>query len=165
METRRPRRGLFRGLGAPAPTKTLRNGRIVNTFHSMKRLALLFVLLTTAVFAADKSVSLTSAEAAKLVADGKAVLVDVREPSEWNETGVAGPAVLLSTTDFKNNTPGWQEFLKTVGDKTIITYCRAGVRAGRIAGKLEEQGYKVENAGKFTDWKAAGLPVRKADAK
>ena len=38
---------------------------------------------------------ITPADAAKLVAAGKAVLVDVREPAEWAETGVATPAVLL----------------------------------------------------------------------
>ncbi len=127
----------------------------------MKRLAFLFILLAAILVAADKAPSLTPAEAAKLVAEGKAVLVDVREPSEWAETGVAAPAVLLSTTDFRHDAENWKDFLKTVGDKTIITYCLAGVRAGRIAGKLEERGYKTANAGRFEDWKNAGLPVRK----
>jgi 3-mercaptopyruvate sulfurtransferase SseA len=44
--------------------------------------------------AADTSV-VAPAEAAKRVADGKAVLIDVREPAEWAETGVAAPAALL----------------------------------------------------------------------
>ena len=58
----------------------------------MNKLLLLCCVLVTSLVAADKSISLTPAEAAKLVSDGKAVLVDVREPSEWAESGVATPA-------------------------------------------------------------------------
>ena len=107
----------------------------------------------------------TPQEAAKLVADGKAVLVDVREKDEWAETGVAVPAHLLATTDFNHNAKNWSDFLATVSDKTVITYCSAGIRAGRIADKLATKGFKTASMGRFEDWTEAGLPVRKVDGK
>lgn len=117
---------------------------------------------TSLAYDLGKSPRVTPQEAAQLVAAGKAVLVDVRESMEWESTGVAAPAYLLSTTDFSNGEKNWKDFLATVGDKTVITYCLAGVRAGRIADQLAAQGYHTANGGRFVDWKASKLPVRKA---
>jgi rhodanese-related sulfurtransferase len=107
----------------------------------------------------------SSAEAAKLVADGKAILVDVREPAEWAETGVARPAVLLPKSDFDGAQKQWKEFLGTIGDKEILLYCSRGIRAGRMAAKLSESGVKAASAGSLKDWTDAGLPVRQFDQK
>ncbi len=100
------------------------------------------------------------AAAAKLVADGKAVLVDVREANEWAESGVAAPAVLLAKSDFDGAQKDWKPFLDKNAGKEIILYCRSGKRAGTIAAALAEKGVKVANAGGLNDWTAAGLPVR-----
>ena len=54
-----------------------------------------FFLTAVALASAAEVARIAPAEAAKLVAAGKAVLVDVREPNEWLDTGVAAPAVLL----------------------------------------------------------------------
>lgn len=122
---------------------------------------LLFLLFSaTTVFAADVA-QLAPAEAAKLVAAGSAVLVDVREPAEWAETGVAAPAVLLPKSDFDGEQKQWKEFLEKTGDRQIILYCRSGNRSGKVAAVLAAQGRNVANAGAFKDWQAAGLPVRK----
>ena len=125
----------------------------------MKKLLLLALLLPLAAFAEVASIS--PAEAAKLVAAGKAVLVDVREPSEWAESGVAAPAVLLPKSEFDAGQIGeWKDFLAKTGDKQIILYCRSGKRAGVVAAELAKQGHPVANAGGFKDWQGAGLPVR-----
>src|SRR5688572_13468926 len=127
-----------------------------------KLLPILTMSLFSSLFAADVP-SLTPAEAAQLVADGKAVLIDVREPSEWAESGVAAPAVLLPKSEFDAGQAGdWKDFLAKVGDKQIITYCRSGRRSGAVAAALAEKGHKVANAGGFQAWQDAGLPVRKA---
>jgi rhodanese-related sulfurtransferase len=126
-------------------------------------LASLFVTATVAI-AADIP-KITPADAAKLVADGKAVLVDVREPSEWAETGVATPAVLLAKSDFDGAQKEWKPFLVKNAGKEIILYCRTGHRAGVIGTALADQGVKVANAGGLKDWTAAGLPVRKPEEK
>lgn len=123
---------------------------------------LLTALLTGSLSAADIP-TLAPAEAAKLVADGKAVLVDVREPNEWADSGVAAPAVLLPKSEFDAGQMGdWQDFLAKVGDKQIITYCRSGKRSGAVAEALAAKGHKVANAGGYQAWQDAGLPVRKA---
>ena len=126
----------------------------------MKHL-LLIAAFATAAFA--EVASIAPAEAAKLVADGQAVLVDVREAAEWNETGVAAPALLLAKSDYDGAKKDWRPFLDGVTGKTVILYCRSGKRSGAVAADLEAKGYKVANAGGFKDWQAAGLPTRKSD--
>lgn len=104
----------------------------------------------------------TPEEAARLVSEGKALLVDVREPSEWAATGVAAPAQLLSKSDFGGARKDWARFLEKVGDRQVIVYCRSGRRSEAVAAALEKEGFKVANAGGFAEWKAAALPVRDA---
>ena len=123
---------------------------------------LLAVSFFSSLLAADVA-SIAPAEAAKLVAEGKAVLVDVREPSEWAESGVAAPAALLAKSEFDAGLIGeWKDFLAKNGDKQIITYCRSGKRSGTVAAALAAKGHKVANAGGFKDWQAEGLPTRPA---
>lgn len=131
----------------------------------MKRIlsGLLLCLSPLLMFAEVPKIS--AADAAKRVAEGKAVLVDVREPTEWVETGVAAPAVLLPKSEFDNGLTGdWPGFLEKVGDREIIAYCRSGKRSGAVTAALEARGHKVANAGAFTDWQQAGLPTRKFGA-
>jgi rhodanese-related sulfurtransferase len=124
------------------------------------RLLALFLAATAALAAADVP-KVAPADAAKLVATGQAVLVDVREPNEWAETGVAQPAVLLAKSDFDGAQKDWKPFLAGVGQKKVILYCRTGHRSGLVAGELAKKGVNVANAGGFKDWADAGLPVRK----
>ena len=126
----------------------------------IRHLFVAFLAVSAAAFAAEAQ-KISSTDAAKLVADGKAVLVDVREPAEWADTGVAKPAVLLPKSDFDGAQKQWTEFLASVGDKQVLLYCSHGIRAGKIAVKLNERGIKAASAGSLKDWTDAGLPVRK----
>lgn len=128
----------------------------------MKRLLPLVALLSPFSLASAADIpAITAAEAARLVANGQAVLVDVREPNEWVESGVAAPAALLPKSEFDAGLAGeWKDFLAKIGDRQIILYCRSGRRAGTVAEALAVNGHKVANAGAFKDWQAAGLPVR-----
>ncbi|MBL9216315.1 MAG: rhodanese-like domain-containing protein [Opitutaceae bacterium] len=127
----------------------------------MQRLLALFLLAVSFAFGGDVA-AITPAEAAKRVELGHAVLVDVREPAEWQESGVAAPAVLLPKSEFDEGLIGdWKGFLEKVGDKQIILYCRSGKRSGAVAAALAAKGHAVANAGGFKDWEAAGLPTRK----
>jgi rhodanese-related sulfurtransferase len=121
------------------------------------------LLATTIAVSAASPAKISPVEAAKLVSDGKAVLVDVREPKEWAETGVAQPAVLLPKSDFDGPHAQWDKFLAGVGDKEVVLYCRSGHRAGIVAEALAKRGIKVANAGGLKDWQAAGLPLRKVE--
>lgn len=104
--------------------------------------------------------TITPQAAAERVAGGQAVLIDVREPAEWADSGVAEPAVLLSLSDLRGERTQWKKFLADHKDKELILYCRSGNRSGIAAGILAQEGFKVANAGGFKAWVAAGLPVR-----
>jgi rhodanese-related sulfurtransferase len=126
--------------------------------------ALASLTIAAAAFAADVK-NVKPADAAKLVAEGKAVLVDVREPAEWADTGVAAPAVLLPKSDFDGDQTLWKDFLAKNGDKQVLVYCRTGNRSGTVAAELGKKGVKAANVGGLKDWTAAGLPTRKVEAK
>jgi len=104
---------------------------------------------------------LRPADAAKRVAEGKAILIDVREPAEWAASGVAEPAVLLPMSDFNGEQKLWKPFLEKNAGKELILYCRSGNRSGQVAAKLAAQGKAVANSGALKDWVAADLPTRK----
>jgi rhodanese-related sulfurtransferase len=117
-----------------------------------------------AVALAAEAPKIAPVEAARLVREGKAVLVDCREPSEWKETGVAAPAVLLAKSDFDGDQKQWKEFLAKNSGKQILVYCRTGRRSGLVAGALAEKGVKAANVGGLKDWTDAGLPTRTIDS-
>lgn len=129
----------------------------------MKFLSRLLSLLavSTAAACAGGVDEISPAEAARRVAAGEAVLIDIREPNEWAETGVAQPAVLLPMSDFNGARQQWAPFLEKNQGKELILYCRTGNRSGQVAKKLAAEGKQVLNAGGFREWQSAGLPVRK----
>ena len=133
------------------------------TPNFLRRLFPLFLFSAAAVSAADVA-KVTPQDAAARVAANTAVLVDVREPAEWAETGVAASAVLLPKSDFDGAQKLWAGFLAQNGGKEVILYCRSGKRAGILGAALAAKGLKVANAGGFADWAAAGLPTRKVEA-
>lgn len=125
---------------------------------------LLLAVSAVAALAADvKKVS--PSEAAQLVKSGQAVLVDVREPAEWAQSGVAEPAVLLPKSDFDGAQAQWKGFLEKNQGKQVILYCRSGKRADTVATALAAKGIATANAGGYVDWEKAGLPTRKVEAK
>ncbi len=126
-------------------------------------LALCASITTAVAFAADAP-KVTAQDAARLVAEGKAVLVDCREPAEWKDGGVAAPAALLSKSDFDGEQKQWKAFLEKNKGKQIIVYCRSGGRAGTVAAALNAKGHTASSVGGLKDWTAAGLPTRAADA-
>ena len=130
---------------------------------NLRRIALALCAITASAFAADAP-KITPVDAAKLVSEGKAVLVDCREPREWKSTGVAAPAVLLAKSDFDGDQKAWKEFLASNSDKQVLVYCGSGGRSGTIAKALNEKGVKAANVGGLKDWTAAGLPTRAVDA-
>jgi rhodanese-related sulfurtransferase len=129
----------------------------------MKKIISLFSLFAAAAFGAEVA-RISPSDAARLVATGQAVVIDVREPAEWADTGVVTGAVLLPKSDFDGAQKQWNPFLAQIGDKELILYCRSGKRAGLVAAALAGQGHKVANAGGFKDWQDAGQPTRKLAA-
>jgi len=105
---------------------------------------------------------MSSRQAAARLSRGNAVLVDVREPEEW-EGGVAAPAVLLPLSDLRGSRDAWRPFLESLGGRELILYCRSGNRSGIAADLLAGEGFSVANAGSFEQWQAAGLPHRQPE--
>ena len=103
---------------------------------------------------------LSVAEAQQKLAEGTAVLVDVREPGEW-ASGVAAPAALLPVSDLLGDRRKWKPFLKANRGKEILLYCASGIRSGNAAMVLRKEGFTTANLGSFRRWAGAGLPVRK----
>jgi phage shock protein E len=97
------------------------------------------------------------------VKSGKAVIVDVREQSEW-DAGHLKTAVLMPQSKLRNEQQA-VDLLKTLPkDKIIYAHCRAGGRALTCGDILKKHGYDVRplKAG-FEDLVSAGF--EKADAR
>ena len=92
------------------------------------------------------------AEAAALAENG-AVLVDVREKSEW-QAGHAPKARHIPLAQL----PARSRELPT--GRPLVTVCRSGARSRRAAALLAAEGREVVNlAGGLHAWARAGLPV------
>jgi phage shock protein E len=128
-------------------------GRIFNT-------ALLFFFATGRLVFAQESLTHTK-DSLDTVKDnlksGKALMVDVREPNEWDAGHLKG-AILLPQSKLKAEGQ-LAELLKALPkDKIIYTHCRAGGRALACGDILKAQGYDVRplKAG-FQDLITAGF--------
>ncbi len=89
---------------------------------------------------------------------GLAVLVDIREPSEWTG-GVAKQAALLPFSDLRGPRKQWRAFLAQHPDKQLLLYCHSGSRSGLAAAQLRREGFDCLNAGALRDWDRAGWPI------
>ena len=125
--------------------------------------SLLALVFTPALVWSADVANVTPQDAAKLVAEGKAVLVDVREAPEWKASGVAAPATLLPKSDLDGDQKQWKPFLEQNKDKQILLYCASGGRSKTVAAALAEKGLRTANVGGFRDWSRAGLPVRQVE--
>ena len=104
--------------------------------------------------------AITPKDAAAAVAAGTAILVDVREQAELQETGKARPAKWLATSVIQAQGPLYQNAVRTWSKTTtVIFYCRSGNRSGKAADHFKSLGFTTLNAGSFQAWKDAGLPV------
>ena len=78
----------------------------------------------------------------KSVADEKAVLVDVREKSEWDAGHVSG-AVFLPLSELRNGITA-ESLAQRISKKHIVyTHCAVGVRSCSAADILLKHGYDV----------------------
>ena len=76
------------------------------------------------------------------VATHKAVLVDVREPGEWQE-GHVERAILLPLSSLKKGVDTSTLGQELPKDKIVYAHCVMGVRALKAAKILEQLGYNV----------------------
>jgi rhodanese-related sulfurtransferase len=92
----------------------------------------------------------------RLSTDAGAQVVDVREPSEWAETGVIPESVLIPLGQIEQRAPA--ELAK---DRPVYVICRTGNRSRTAAADLAGLGFiEIYNiGGGIKAWLEAGLPV------
>jgi rhodanese-related sulfurtransferase len=98
---------------------------------------------------------LTPEDVAKGMAEGRYLLVDVREPNEVAVEAYPGGAVVpLSTFDPKA--------IPDPQGKQVVFACRSGKRSVTASLAAQDQGYPYKShlAGGIIAWKAAGLPTK-----
>lgn len=138
-------------------------------------IALVAVVMLMRMFGAPASAgeAMTPQEAHEKAMKGEVVLVDVRTPDEWKQTGLpaSGHAITMHQQG--------PEFLRQLdaalgGDRTkpLAVICRTGNRTGSLVGPLEKAGYTrvidVKEGmvgGRYGQgWIKSGLPLRKYQA-
>ena len=141
-------------------------------FFCLQRLVLVSLLFMIPLAqATEKEHILSAKEANQLSNNGQLLLVDIRSVEEWQQTGVAPQALLLSIHE-KGGIPQFsQRLLKAVSgnkNKSIALICAGGVRSARVRRYLMQQGFRnitdvAEGmvGGWFTQgWIEQGLPIK-----
>ena len=97
------------------------------------------------------------AEAVQLVESG-AVLLDTREPDEWNAGHLAG-ATLVRPAELHSQIAS----LAPDPSKTVVLYCRSGARSAIAQSLLLRAGFEdvINVEGGWTAWTRAGLPTER----
>ena len=131
-----------------------------------RKTSLLFLVLLVALLAAACGSS-TSTKTTYTTVDVKtaydqinstanAVVVDVREPSEWAATGTVPGAKLISLGNVEK-----QAASELSKDDTIFVICNSGNRSRQASDTLVKQGYKhvINIDGGIQAWMSANLPT------
>ena len=101
-------------------------------------------------------------EANNLLATENTLIIDVRETSEIEATGLIKNAVNIpkSIIDANFDHSLIKNHLNDNEDITILVYCAVGVRSALVGHKLIKHGYKkVLNLGGFTEWASSNGPI------
>jgi rhodanese-related sulfurtransferase len=97
------------------------------------------------------------AQGAFALLESEAVLIDVRQPGEW-DAGHAPMATLIPLAELPDHL---DELPK---DRVIVCVCRSGARSLRAATFLDEQGFEAVNlTGGMLAWFADALPLESDD--
>ncbi len=133
---------------------------------STQALFLIFFIAVSALPASSQTTRLDASEAYELSNRGDIILIDVRTPAEWKETGIGASARAISM-----HLPGFFDKIKAVvrGDKskTIALICARGNRSNRMQAALVERGYTnvidvsegMMGSKAGPGWIALGLPL------
>ena len=105
----------------------------------------------------DPEIEISVQEAAALLDSGEAVLVDVREPHEWDAGRIPGARhIELEHLASRADT--------IPKDTRVIFQCRLGTRSAMATKAFRASGYDaVSMAGGIKEWHESGLPLEPAD--
>lgn len=101
-----------------------------------------------------KKYETVSVETARELQQAGAVLIDVRETSEFR----AGHAVGARSLPLSNLSSRYERELAK--ERDILVICQSGARSAQACNYLSGMGYKVTNvSGGTAAWRRAGLPI------
>ncbi len=121
-------------------------------------LTTLLLLIPAFVFAADPAKHVKADEAAKIVAEGKTVIVDVRTADEFKDGHIKGAKNIdIMSNDFET------QLTKLDKTQPTLVHCQAGGRSTRALKVFEKLGFTnlIHLDEGFGGWQAAGKPVEK----
>jgi rhodanese-related sulfurtransferase len=97
-------------------------------------------------------------QATQLLNQGKAVILDVREPAEF-AAGHMRDAKNIPLNELSNRADELGKFKS----KTLIVICKSGTRSGKALGQLKKVGFDEAFSldGGMAAWQAQGLPIAK----
>lgn len=100
----------------------------------------------------------TTLQATQLINQGKAVIIDVREPSAY-AAGHLRDAKNIPLKELSNRVGE----LDKAKNKAVIAICQTGVQSSKAAAQLKKAGFNeaVSLDGGITAWQAQGLPIAK----
>ena len=110
---------------------------------------------------------ITAAQAQELIAKGNALVVDVRDAPEVQQSGKVAGAVHIprGMLEFRADPESPYHDPHFGKDKTVIVYCASGGRSALAGRVLKEMGYgEVYNLGAFKDWADSGGAIDTASA-
>ncbi len=130
-------------------------------------LTLLFLLLFSTLVLATELENLTVEQVEALQKQGKALIIDVRTPEEWRQTGVIPGSKPLQFFDKDGNaqTQTWlSQFdkLRKSPDQPVVLVCRSGHRSGLVGNFLTKKlGLKNINhlSTGIKSWIKSGKPL------
>jgi rhodanese-related sulfurtransferase len=122
------------------------------------------LMMAATAFAAEQ---MDAETAYSQIGAGKMVLVDVRTPAEWKDTGVAPGAIMLSMGS-KDFTKKLKEVVEANPGKQIGLICASGGRSTAVQKQMEKLGIGdavditegMKGNGSAPGWIARGLPVK-----
>jgi len=110
----------------------------------------------------DNVPRLSFEEANNIISKADTLIIDVRETSEIEATGLIKNAINIpkSIIDANFDHSLIKNHLNDNEDITILVYCAVGVRSALVGHKLIKNGYKkVVNLGGFSEWVSFKGPI------
>ena len=134
--------------------------RLISLFAAM-----MFVLSFSAAMAAE---TMSAPDALKGVEAGSMVLLDIRTPQEWKETGIASVAIPL-TMHNREFLDGFQKIVAENKGKKIGIICATGGRTQWLQAELKKRGLPpvidvsegMMGSKAGPGWIARGLAIKK----
>lgn len=118
----------------------------------------ILLLIPVLAFADDKAKHVKADEAAKIIAEGKTVVVDVRTADEFKGGHIKGAKNIdILSDDFES------QLAKLDKTQPTLVHCQAGGRSMRALKVFEKLGFEhlIHLDEGFGGWEAAGKPVEK----